>query len=482
MSDLNLHSVNWQDGMLITQQHLKDQERYFEELARWHALRVGDNYGLVKKSFSEKPALALNATVSGNRLMVEIVRCQALTPDGHYIDIDESSESIVRGETEITETLIPVFIGIDTSVKKQVGDPDPSEDVPRIPYQLQTHIASLGGPPNLPEGQYVQVAGLAVSGSEVSPAEKYYPPCLTLSADERLAQKAVDLRNRVDNLWRLASKAYQTVSASKSLADYSTSLQLEFRDTVNLILYHLASTLDEFVVGRNAPHPLNLVIYFKKLFRTVISLFDLQPALKDYLNEKFFAKQLNSEIRRYSSAVDSFLSAEYDHRNLGGHIEMIDSLLEVLRGMLAFAAQTKMEKLGADAMAAETLTYSGKTYRNVEYGSTKLEQVGELSYLLITVSQPRPVADTVALISKDLYEDAEWRNMQVRLGVNEARGLGETDPVDVDVNTFRNKVALHPRDMLKSSSVRQFTLIFRGAADAQKLADLGRMDLIIYSL
>jgi hypothetical protein len=482
MSDLNLHSVNWQDGMLITEQHLKDQERYFEELARWHSHRVGDNYGLVKKSFSGKPALALNTTVSGDRLLVEVTRCQALTPDGHYVDIDESAESIVRGEAEISETFVPVFIGVDVTRKKQVGDPDPSEDVPRVPYQTQTYIVGVGGPPNLPEGQFVQVAGLAVNGSEVYPAEKYYPPCVNLNADERLAQKAIDLRNRVDNLWRLTSKAYQTVSASKSLAGYSSSLQFEFRDTVNLILYHLASTLDEFVVGRNASHPLVMVIYFKKLFRTVISLLDLQPALKDYLNEKFFAKQLNSEIRRYSSAVDTFLSSEYDHRNLGGHIEMIDGILEVLRGILAFAAQTKIEKLGEDAMAAETLTYSGKTFRNVEYGSTKLEQVGELSYLSITVSQPCPVADAVALISKDLYEDAEWRNMQVRLGVNEARGLGETDPVDVDVNTFRNKVALHPRDMLKSSSVRQFTLIFRGAVDPQKLSNLGKMDLIVYAL
>jgi hypothetical protein len=72
--------------------------------------------------------------------------------------------------------------------------------------------------------------------------------------------------------------------------------------------------------------------------------------------------------------------------------------------------------------------------------------------------------------------------MQVRLGVNEARGLGETDPIDVDAFTFGNKVALHPRDMLKSSSVRKFTLIFRGAGDPKKFEGLGKMDLIVYAL
>jgi len=74
------------------------------------------------------------------------------------------------------------------------------------------------------------------------------------------------------------------------------------------------------------------------------------------------------------------------------------------------------------------------------------------------------------------------RSMQVRLGINAARGLGETDPIDVDTVAFGNKVALHPRDMLESSSVRQVTLIFRGAPDPNKFAGLGSMDLILYSL
>jgi hypothetical protein len=64
--------------------------------------------------------------------------------------------------------------------------------------------------------------------------------------------------------------------------------------------------------------------------------------------------------------------------------------------------------------------------------------------------------------------------------MNEARGLGETDPVEVDVTSYSNKVVLHPMDMLSSASVRQVTLIFRGLPDSQKLAALGKTDLIFY--
>jgi len=126
------------------------------------------------------------------------------------------------------------------------------------------------------------------------------------------------------------------------------------------------------------------------------------------------------------------------------------------------------------------LTYLGKTYRVADYAACHTEEVGELTYILVNFPEPIAVSDTVVLMSKDLFSVAEWNNMQVRLGLNEARGLGETDPVDVDVVTYGDKASLHPQDMLKSPAVRQVTLIFRGARDAGKLANLGKTDLILY--
>ena len=152
MSDFTLYSVNWQDGMLITQRHLREQERYLEQLAQWHAAAASDGYGLIKKSRSNQPAISFNLAVSGSRLQVEVTRCQALTSDGHYIEISERNREVVRCETEINETTLPVYIGVDPEGKKTVGDPDPSEDLPRLPYLINTYSVHVGTPPNLPEG------------------------------------------------------------------------------------------------------------------------------------------------------------------------------------------------------------------------------------------------------------------------------------------------------------------------------------------
>ena len=482
MSDLNLYSVNWQDGMLVTEQHLSEQARYLEELAQWYALGAGDNWGLVCKSTDGRPALSMNLMVGSGKLRVEVTRCQAVTPGGGVIEINESNQASIRAETRVAESAVPVFVGLGAAAKKQVGDPDPREDVPRVPYLVGNYLLSLGEPPSLPDDRYLQIAELTIDGNEVTVSDAYFPPCLTLAADERLAQRAHDYRNRLENLLSLSSRAYAAVASEGAMAGEKTALQDAFKTTIYQIAAHLSGTLDRFVTGRNAPHPLYLVLHFKSLFRVLSTLLNLQPGLKDYLNEKFFVRELNTEVGRFVSSIDAFVMAEYDHRNLGTHLREIDDLLGQVRALMGFFAQVKKDQLGAQAVATDTLTYKGRTYRVVDYATSQLEQVGGLNYLIMNVAESRPIADLVVLMNKELLSAAEWNSMQVRLGLNEARGLGETDPVDIDTTAFGNKVALRPQDMLRVDSVSQITLILRGSADPEKFANLGKMDLIAYAV
>jgi len=482
MSDLSLYSVNWQDGMLITQRHLMDQEKYLEELARWQALNTGFGYGLVSKSSAGKPTLNLNLTVNGDKLRVEVSRCQALTAGGHYIEVNETLNNPLKAECQVGDSPIMDYVGVDPKNKDAVGDADPDEELPRLPYRLNRYLLSLGKPPSLPEENYIPVAELNVSGGEVSLSHDYYSPCVTVSASEHLMQKAGDFRNRLENLLSLSSRAFMAMASDTSLSGEKTNLQTAYRDTMYFFVYDLASMLDDFAAGRRMMHPLKLIINIKKLFRVFSSLLNMQPGLKDYLNERYFSKERNSEIGRFLALIDGFLLSEYNHLNIRAQIKVIDEIFEELRGLMGFLAQAKKEDLGDQAVATDTLTYQSRTYRLAEYESYNVENIGGLNYLMIKISKPLPVSDTVILMSKDLFGDSGWASMQVRLGLNDARGLGETDPVDIDGTTYGNKVALHPQDMLQSQAVRQLMLIFRGAADSDKFSNLGKTDLIIYTL
>ncbi len=482
MSDFKLHSVNWQDGMLITQQHLRDQERYFEGLARWYSVDFADRYGMIRRATSNESALALEIMESGDVLNVTVKRCIALTPDGSYIEIGGDEEEQVRARTTLAEEAIPVYLSVSRIDKKEVGDPDPSESIPRIPYRIPDYRLHLKELPNLSVGSYLQIAKLDVSGGEIRISEDYYPPCVSVNSDERLAGKVMEFRNRLENLLALSSRAYMAITVDGALAAEKTDLQMAFKDTAQRLAYHLASTLDDFTLGHNAIHPLHMVLFFKRLFRVFSTLLNILPELKDYLNEKHFLKEKGSEIGRFLSSIDSFLLSEYNHRDIGAHVSMIDDLLTDLRGVFAFLAQTRKEELGLEATAQDILTYSSRSYRLVNYRSLDMEQVDELTYLFFDIEAPQDIEDAVILMSKDLFDTSEWSSMQVRFGMNEARRLGETDPVDMDLVTFAAKVALHPHDILRSDSVNKMTLIFRGTGHPEKFADLGKLDLMVYAL
>ncbi|MBU8920738.1 MAG: hypothetical protein KOO63_02650 [Bacteroidales bacterium] len=481
MDGFKLQSMNWQDGMLLSMGHLRDQERYFEELVRWHSTGSGDNFGLVKKDVAQPP-LKMNASLSGNRLKVEVSHCQALLPCGMAVEYSEvtSEGTVLKAEADVNDTRVPVFIGVMPGERVQVGSPDPAEEVPRIPYEIPAYRVFLGQVPNLPESMYIQIGLFAINGSEVSPADDYFPPCVSINADDRLYAIAIDYRNRVENLLKLSINAYLAASSDQGLEGASTKLQSAFRETTHFLVSHMSSHLDDLTVGRNAPHPGVFMTHFRKLFRVTSSLLNLQPALKDYLNEKFFAKEAGTDVGTYLSSIDAFLLSEYDHRNIAGQIRMVDSILGTMRALMAFLSQTRLDQLSDQAVATETITYQGKTYKNCDLGASRLEEVGELSYLVMELAEPCPVNDTVTLIDKNLFSDSQWRSMQVRLGVNEARGLGETDPVEVDITSYSNKVVLHPMDMLQAASVRQVTFIFRGIPEPQKLSGLSKSDLILY--
>ena len=361
-----------------------------------------------------------------------------------------------------------------------MGQPDPHEDVPRLPFLVNRCQLHLGAAPSMPQSEFLQLARIVSSGTDVALDAEFFPPCVTISSDERLAARALDIRNRLESVMSLSSRAYNAIASAGALSDQSSSLQLAFKETMYHLAIHLASSLDDFTVGRGGGHPLTLVIACKKLFRVFNTLLNLRPGLRDYLNEKFFVKQQNSEIGRFVAETESFLLSEYNHRDIGGQIQKIDRILTAIRGIVGFLAQLKGDQLGPQAVATDSLTYVGKTYHNADYSGNRTETVGDLTYLLIDLPSARPVKNLVVLLSKELFSVAEWNNMQVRLGLNDARGLGETDPVDVDSTTYGDKVALHPQDMLASPSVGQVTFVFRGVRQPEKFAGLTKSDLIVY--
>jgi hypothetical protein len=431
MNNLRLYAVNWQDGMLLTQRHFQDQERFLAELARWYAMPSGDGYGLVRKGHGAPPALSVNLAVTGDRLTIELIRCQAVTPNGYFVEIDSSRAEPVQTAVPAPSGDVPVYLCVTPDKSVPTGSADPGEDLPRLPYLLAGYALHVGERPIASEGEVLQIAQLEVRGNEVRLAADYYPPCVNTYADERLHQKVTDLRNRLESLMSIGSRAYGAVKAGEK-----TELQAALYNVIHDFVSHLAATLDDFVVGPNAGHPHDTFRFFRKLFRTFYTLLGLHPGVKDFVHEKYFVKQAGMDISQFISMIDNYLLAEYNHEHIGGHVLALEHILEHIKGLLSHLAQVKSEQLGPQAVATDSLAYLGRTYMVSPYAGTRVEQVGELIYLEIKLAKPRPMRDAVILLAKSLFSVQDWPNMHVRLGLNEARGLGEPDPVAGDAPPY----------------------------------------------
>src|SRR5581483_5372242 len=93
--DLDLGSVHWEHGMLLSPEHFLRQERYFESRLDW-LLRYGSTtFGLIgggpRLPEAERGAKGDDPVVSVNddhgNLGITVSQCRGITPNGSLIDI-----------------------------------------------------------------------------------------------------------------------------------------------------------------------------------------------------------------------------------------------------------------------------------------------------------------------------------------------------------------------------------------------------------
>jgi hypothetical protein len=472
MDDLRLHAVNWQDGMLITRQHFADEQKYHEALARWYSIRAGDQYGLIRRSSDSEPALKMQVQAHGGHVRVELLKCQAITSDGRVIEINEESGNAAYADVDNVSGEVPVFLSVSPGNRKQTGTPDAEEEIPRLPYLVREYALHVGERPSMPESRLIKIAVLKSSAENTRVDTDYFPPCLTLYSDEHLNLKSLAYRDKLDSLLIAVTRAH-----SRPTKDVPGSLETDLRTIVREFGTVLASNIDSVVTGPNSPHPMMLVNLFKRLYRSLLFLIELYPAVEDFLNDRFFQREKGYSSQSFVTNVNGFLMESYDHTDIAGHCRAIDEINDTLHNMFAFLAQGGP----VDARPGETYTYMGKTFTSVSYSGHRCDERPDGYWVYLALEQTRSVSDVIVLMEKSLFELDQWSSMQTRLSFNDSVRLGLTDPATIDTHTSGSRVILRAQDVVKSSAVNQVNIVFRGPAEFSRFENISPADLMIYA-
>jgi hypothetical protein len=481
MNDFNIWSVNWKDGMLVTEKHLLQQEKYFEELMRWALFHLPGSYGLVKNRLQIGDPLKLDLVLEGDVLSVAVATCVAVSSGGRLIHITPTNQGgeTPRASRQIepgkNETL-GVYLVVETDAKKAVGEPDPEEEPPRFPFLTPKCELLLGEEPSRDQGSFIQVGEIKVLEGKVSSSEDFMPPCMTISSYSKLQDNVAKLRGSIkaiheDCIRAMREQAHTPEGQDPSRRSPRTEGMLaQIRSTAEMIAFSGDRDLDPSSFGP----PSQVVDFFKGFFGNLNLYFRVYPALREYLREEYFAKQLSaSQGDVFSDLMETFDKSAYNHSDLRTHFRQMNQLMQFAEGIFKFYA-------GAPPEEEKTYIYDGIEYQSVEYSEYSFRQEQNVCYLTLDGCDSKSMQNVIVLINRRLISRDDYSKINSFIGANEDATLVTTEPTILDTTKDPDRVILRPRMEVSCLALKRLNVILSGNFDARRLRQASKNDIRAY--
>ena len=209
--DLQLRSVNWEHGMLLTPDHFLRQEMYLESLNAWGMRYLLHGSGLVGGgvrlpesdlgTVRHDPEVLLNETAE--YLDVSVNRARGVTPAGFIVDVETSGTVSVRfSKNELAGVAeSKIYVVVDPGVReKRSGVTDafnPQMRTERVPsYRVALQVTAAERAQSIVAGRLRRPA----TGMAFEADPQFIPACLSVAAHSELmsgTRRILDATNRL---------------------------------------------------------------------------------------------------------------------------------------------------------------------------------------------------------------------------------------------------------------------------------------------
>jgi hypothetical protein len=347
-NDIDLRSVHWEHGMLLTPEHFLRQERYIDSTLLW-LLRYGTQaYGLVGAGPRAEPAARGAATYDPvidvhddeDIVKVSVSQCRGLSASGDMIDIDPSCaihQSFPKrdfdGQNELG--IYVVCTPHDKMVEDSLADPaNPQmQAVRRRRCRVQLGVAAAEAPHSLLLGrmrkseqsqQYEKVNGFIPLGTTLASHSEL------MRAWERLKAQLVQLTDCYTTLHK-AIIEYIRMASQRGVNTRQDDETLQF---VGRMVVTLENCAHEILDPLQPPQQ-----FFQQLHRAIRSAavyLDLSPPTTEYFQQ--LAQIGEAEF-------DALLAQEQQTLLASRELTIHDNLsLDVQRAENAFAQLRRLEE------------------------------------------------------------------------------------------------------------------------------------------
>lgn len=295
--DIDLRSVNWEYGMLLTPEHFLRQERYIDSMLLW-VLRYGiESYGLVGAGARMEPAERgavkhdpkIDIHDEEDTIKISVSQCRGITPAGDIIDIDPTralhqsfSKKELEGHNELSVHVVcETHDKIVESALSDEANPQ-MKSLRRPHYRIQLDTTAAQSPHSLTLTR-LKKAETTLRYERVA---AFIPVCTTLVAHselrhvwEKLTRQLSELADRYTELHK-AIVEYVSMAKDRQLDSREDDETLQF---VGRMVVTLESCAYALLDPLQSPQR-----FFQHLYRAIRSAaiyLDLSPPTQAYFKQ-----------------------------------------------------------------------------------------------------------------------------------------------------------------------------------------------------
>jgi len=270
-------SVNWQDGMLVSAEHLTMDQQHLEHVSRRILRTLMMDYGLAWDPAEPTPDASLKweaRMVDTNTVEVEVYSCRAITRDGSFVAIfEESGDEIPsyiarKSLPDSSRTKLGVYVLVKPGEYHEIGIEDPDEEPPRALYRIPKYEVRIAGT-KIVESNSLKIGEIFLQEGRVRKRNQI-PPCLNMQCDAKQIQAARLYERQLNTLMEYAMEFYSRLMSNTGpvgVLDPGTDLARSLATISAHLAIFIGESIDRYSNSIIYGSPREFIIYFKELFR-----------------------------------------------------------------------------------------------------------------------------------------------------------------------------------------------------------------------
>lgn len=329
-------SVNWVDGMQISEMHYTAQERFIAD-----SLRDVASFGINRFNYGLLPADGIDAENSifdiygtaTNDVQLNIKKCHAITAAGYRIDIENlpvninSLSGMVQGEMQQSYYVI---ITVNPFERIPTGDFDPEEIPPRHlfvkPHYHVQLVPVTAVNSDHTAGNYLVAGKVLFSNNIVSADASFIPPCTTIDSHPSLLKHYHDFIKYMALLQQYAT-AILRKSTHKS---QHTVITRCITDICRVMLGQISNNYFQLRNTASQLPPVQLISTFANLAHSLYVCIDTMQDAEKEVTLNYCFEWSNIAPHVLLKSLSATVEINYNHYRIGDYMKTIrDMLLNV---------------------------------------------------------------------------------------------------------------------------------------------------------